>query len=312
MEEITGTLTQVFFYNEENGYTIAEMETEDQLVTIVGGLPFARPGTAYLLKGEFRVHPRYGEEFSFSHAEEAIPTSASGIKEFLASGTIRGIGAKTAAAIVAKFGDKTMEVIGSEPERLTEVDGIGRKKAVQIAESYSAHREFADVALAFGELGLTSSQSLRLYMNYGKDAVKLVKENPYRLIDEVRGIGFTKADQIAEAMGVGKEDPMRIESGIKAFLQAQAGDGNTYIPKTELVEKVASVLDVTRELVSEGIATLAFEGGVMPDRLDDLDVIYLYPFYAAEKAVVKNMAGLLSADMKPLMADLESSLDMTE
>ena len=104
MEEITGTLTQVFFYNEENGYTIAEMETEDQLITIVGGLPYAKPGTAYRLKGEFRVHPRYGEEFSFSHAEEAIPTNAAGIREFLASGTIKGIGAKTAAAIVNKFG----------------------------------------------------------------------------------------------------------------------------------------------------------------------------------------------------------------
>ncbi len=312
MEEIKGTLTQVFFYNEENGYTIAEMETEDQLITVVGGLPYAKPGTAYLLKGEFRVHPRYGEEFSFSHAEEAIPETATGIQEFLASGAIKGIGAKTAAAIVSKFGDDTMEVIGSEPDRLTEVDGIGKKKAVQIAESYSAHREYAEVALEFGEFGLTSAQSLRLYMSYGKDAVKLVKEDPYRLIDEVRGIGFRKADQIAELMGVEKEDPMRIASGIKAYLSAFAQDGNTYMPKTEMTEQVAEFLDVTRELVAEGIAALAFEGSVMCDRLSDVEVVYLYPYYAAEKAVVKNLAAMISSEVKPLMTDLESSLDMTE
>ena len=312
MEEIKGTLTQVFFYNEENGYTIAEMETEDQLITIVGGLPYAKPGTAYLLRGEFRVHPRYGEEFSFSHAEEAIPETASGIQEFLASGAIKGIGAKTAAAIVSKFGDETMEVIESEPDRLTEVDGIGKKKAVQIAESYSAHREYAEVALEFGEFGLTSAQSLRLYMSYGKDAVKLVKEDPYRLIDEVRGIGFRKADQIAELMGVEKEDPMRIASGIKAYLSAFAQDGNTYMPKTEMTEQVAEFLDVTRELVAEGIAALAFEGSVMCDRLSDVEVVYLYPYYAAEKAVVKNLAAMISSEVKPLMTDLESSLNMTE
>ena len=312
MEEITGTLTQVFFYNEENGYTIAEMETEDQLITIVGGLPYAKPGTAYRLKGEFRVHPRYGEEFSFSHAEEAIPTSAVGIREFLASGTIKGIGAKTAAAIVNKFGDSTMDIIESEPDRLTEVDGIGRKKAVQIAESYAAHREFANVALEFGELGLTSAQSLRLYLNYGKDAVKLVRENPYRLIDEVRGIGFRKADQIADAMGVGREDPMRITSGIKAYLTAHAGDGNTYMPRTELTEQVAQFLDVTRELVDEGIAALTFDGSIMPDKLADVDVIYLYPYYAAEKKVVSNLAALMTSEVKPLMTDLKSSMDMTE
>ena len=312
MEEITGTLTQIIFYNEENGYTIAEMETEDELVTVVGGLPYAKTGTTYLLRGEYRVHPKYGEQFSFSHAEEAMPTTASGIQEFLASGTIKGIGPKTAAAIVKRFGEDTMEIIESDPDRLTEVDGIGRKKAVQIAESYSAHREFADVALAFGEYGLTSSQALKLYMSYGKDAVSIVRDNPYRLIDEVRGIGFRKADAIAEAMGIGKEDQMRISSGIKAYLTAFAGDGSTYKPRTELIEEVAGFLDVTRELVEEGVATLAFEGSIMADNLGGVDVIYLYPYYAAEKQVVKNLAELVTSEIKPLMTDLDSSLRMTE
>jgi len=312
MEEITGTITQVFYYNEENGFTIAEMETEDQLVTIKGGLPYAKPGTTYLLRGEFIVHPKYGEEFSFSHAEEAIPTGEAGIQEFLASGTIKGIGPKTAAAIVKKFGDEAMEIIEHDPDRLTEVDGIGSKKAVQIAESYSSHREYAEVALAFSEFGLTSAQSLRLYMSYGKDAVSIVQENPYRLIDEVRGIGFRKADQIAESMGIGREDQMRIESGIKAYLNAFAGDGNTYKPRTELIEEVAGFLDVTRELVEEGVATLAFDGSVMADRLGGVDVIYLYPYYAAEKAVVKNIAAMVTSDIKPLMSDLDSTLRMTE
>ena len=312
MEEITGTITQVFYYNEENGFTIAEMETEDQIVTIKGGLPYAKTGTTYLLKGEFRVHPKYGEEFSFSHAEETLPTSESGIQEFLASGTIKGIGPKTAASIVRKFGDDTLEIIESDPDRLTEVDGIGRKKAVQIAESYSAHREFAEVALAFSEFGLTSSQALRLYVNYGKDAVGIVRENPYRLIDEVRGIGFRKADSIAEAMGIGKEDQMRITSGIKAYLAAFAGEGSTYKPRTELIEEVAEFLDVTRELVAESVAALAFDGSIMPDNLGGVDVIYLFPYYVAEKAVVKNLAELVTSDIKPLMTDLESSLALKE
>ena len=312
MEEKRGTITEIIFHNEENGYTIGVMETEDEMFTVVGCLPSCVKGTSYKLRGTFKVHPTYGEQFAFTEFEEVLPTGIAGIEGFLASGVIKGIGPKTAAAIVDQFGEHTFEIMEEEPEKLALVSGIGPKKAAVIAESFAAHREFAQVSMYFQEFGISADYALKLYKIYGADAVELVKENPYRLTSEVYGIGFRKADTIAHKMGFAEDSPFRIKSGIKYGLTFYASEGSTYVPQQELCEKVGNLLELSSELVYENLVEMAFEGEVNVDTIEGRPVVYLYAYYYAEKKICRNLAAIENASLKSLTVDVDSMIQMTE
>ena len=312
MEEKRGTITEIIFHNEENGYTIGVMETDDEMFTVVGCLPSCVKGTSYKLRGTFKVHPTYGEQFAFTEFEEVLPTGIAGIEGFLASGVIKGIGPKTAAAIVDQFGEHTFEIMEEEPEKLALVSGIGPKKAAVIAESFAAHREFAQVSMYFQEFGISADYALKLYKIYGADAVELVKENPYRLTSEVYGIGFRKADTIAHKMGFAEDSPFRINSGRKYGLTFYASEGSTYVPQQELCEKVGNLLELSSELVYENLVEMAFEGEVNVDTIEGRPVVYLYAYYYAEKKICRNLAAIENASLKSLTVDVDSMIQMTE
>ena len=312
MERKQGVLTEIIFHNEENGYTIAEMETDDEQITVVGYFAAPVKGSCYELKGDFKIHPRYGEQFAFTEAVETMPSSRTGIEAFLASGVIKGIGPKTATAIVSHFGEETLEIMERDPHRLSEVPGIGPKKAETIAESYAEHREFADVSLFFQGFGVSAMQALRLYKAYGRDAMDLIMENPYRLVQEVYGIGFRKADDIAEKMGISRESPFRIKSGIRYGLEYFISDGSTYMPQDVICEKVAELLELTREQVHETMVEMAFTGDIQIDRIDGENVVYLYSYYAAEQKVCRNIASIARAQLKSLSVDIDKTIHMTE
>lgn len=311
MEEKQGIITEIIFHNEDNGYTIAVMETEDEYFTVVGCLPSCVKGSGYRLRGSFKVHPTYGEQFAFTEFEEVLPTGRSGIEGFLASGIIKGIGPKTAAAIVAEFGEETFEIMEREPEKLARVSGIGRKKAESIAESFAAHREFAGISMFFQQYGVSAEYALKLYKVYGAAAVELISENPYRLVEEVSGIGFHKADGIAFKMGIERESPFRIQSGIKYGLSYYAAEGSTYVPLEELCERVAQLLELSRELVYEIMVSMAFEGEIQMDTLQGQTVVYLYAYYLAEQKVCRSIAAIEGAELKPLSVDVDSMIQMT-
>ena len=171
LEERQGTVAEIIFRNEENGYTIVIFETEDEQFTAVGTLPSCRKGSHFLLRGQWKTHPSYGEQFSFFEHEEVMPSSEEGIEGFLASGVLKGIGPKTAAAIVAKFGKDTFDIIENEPERLTEISGIGPKKAEAVAESFRGHREFAKITLYLQQYGIDANYAMKLYKVYGPDTI---------------------------------------------------------------------------------------------------------------------------------------------
>ncbi len=312
LEEKKGIITDIIFHNEDNGYTIAIMETDDEMFTVVGCLPNCVKGSSYQLTGTFKVHPTYGEQFAFTSFAEVLPTGKAGIEGFLASGVIKGVGPKMAAAIVDVFGEATLEVIEREPEKLTRVGGIGPKKAEAIAESYAVHREFANVSMHFQQFGVSAEYALKLYKIYGADAVSLIEENPYRLVEEVYGIGFRKADDIAYKMGIEKDSEFRIKSGIKYGLSYFSGEGNTYMPEAELCEKVAELLDVSRELVHDHMVELAFEGDIMVDKIEGQTVVYLYAYYFAEQKVCRNIAALCSVPLKGLTVDIDNMICKTE
>ena len=312
MEEKKGVLTEIIFHNEENGYTVGVFETEEEYFTCVGCIAEPRKGATYRLTGEFRVHPGYGEQFSFTACEEVMPEGTDEIRAFLASGALKGIGPKTAALIVDKFGEDTLKIMEESPERLTEISGIGEKKAKQIGESYAVRREFAGVSLHFQKYGITSDQAYKLYRAYGADAVALIEENPYRLVDEVYGFGFKRADAIAEKLGVEKESPFRISSGITYALWFYAGEGSAYVPLDELCEKVSGLLDVAPDKVRDMIVTMAFEGKVQLDTVAGVTSVYLFLFYEAEQRVCRNLHLIKNVRIKPLKADPDSMIAMTE
>ncbi|MGN0693677.1 MAG: ATP-dependent RecD-like DNA helicase [Lentihominibacter sp.] len=312
IEEYEGIIAEIIFHNRENGYTVAVFETETEAFTCVGTIPGVDAGRSFRIQGEFVDNPRYGEQFRVDSFSEIMPSSAEGIREFLASGAMKGIGRKTAAAIVEKFGEDTFRIIEEEPERLKEISGIGAKTALKISEAFTAHREFAEITMSLSRYGISGNQAVRIYQVYGKDTIKAVKENPYALVDDVYGIGFRKADTIAAEIGIRPDDRYRIESGILYTLKWFAGEGNTYLPETELCEKAAQLLDLSREKVAEGLEFLVFDGRIRLDMIEGRRVVYPENYYIAEQRVCQCIRQLTDSPRKPVMGSVDRLIEATE
>lgn len=312
MEEKQGTISDIIFYNEDNGYTIAVLETDSEIFTIVGNLPNCMKGSGYKLTGTFKIHPTFGEQFAFSQFEEVMPTSVAGIEGFLASGIIKGIGPKTAKTIVSFFGKDTLDIIENEPAKLTMVSGIGTKKAQDMAYSYKIHREFARISMHFQEYGISADYALKLYKFYGSNAVDVIMENPYRLVEDVSGMGFRKADIIAEKIGINQDSPYRIKSGIKFGLHYYANEGSTFVPRTELTEKISELLDISTNQIDDLMIEMGFEGEIKIDNLNGRDVVYLYGYYNSEQKVCARVASISASNVKTLKADIDNLIRQKE
>lgn len=312
MEEKQGTVAELIFQNQENGYTIAVFETEDEQFTIVGTMPACRKGAAYSIRGKWTTHPSYGEQFAVSSFEEVMPSTEAGIQEFLASGVLKGIGGKTAAAIVAKFGNQTFDIIEKQPQRLTEIPGIGAKKAQTVSEAFRSHREYAEITLYLQQFGIHADYTMKLYKVYGADTIAAIEENPYRLAEDIFGIGFKKADRIAEKMGIARDDEHRIKSGIKFTLWYFAGEGNTFLPQKLLCEKAGGLLEVEQDKINDCLVEMAFQGEIHIENLENRNVVFLMPYYVAEQNVCKCLTALNSAEPKAIGSDPDSLINVTE
>lgn len=312
LKEIQGTIVEIIFRNEDNGYTVAVLETELEAFTVVGNLPVVSVGRSFTLRGEMIQHPTYGEQFAIKEFEESLPTTKDGIREFLSSGVMKGIGRKTAALIVSAFGADTLDVIENTPERLTEISGIGPKTAERIAESFSQHREFANITLHLQRYGISANHVMKLYKVYGSDTIQAVEENPYQLVEDVFGIGFRKADAIASKIGIAVDDPFRIRSGILFTLTWHAGEGSTFLPQNILCEKAAQLLDIPIGLIEELLPEMAFAGDIHIENLDNRNVVFLMPYYLAEQNVCKCLASLNDASLKPIAGNIDSLIERTE
>ena len=312
MEEHRGILREIIFHNEENGYTVAVFETEEEAFTIVGNIPMASVGRTYLIRGEFTEHSTYGEQFKVIEFEEQMPSTEEGIREFLASGALKGIGRKTAAAMVKAFGDDTFRIIEEEPEKLTQVSGIGEKTAQRISVAFAQQREFARVSLMLQRYGIGANYALRLYQVYGAETTEVLEQNPYRLIDDFYGIGFVKADRIAEKVGLEKDDPYRIQSGIRYTLTHFAGEGNTYLPQEELVRASSQLLGIPTEQILENLEVMAFSGDIHIDVVDGQKAIYLISYFLAEQNICRKLRVLRQTPPKPIEGSIEMLIARTE
>lgn len=314
MEEKKGILAEIIFYNKDNGYTIALVESEEggEQFTAVGCLPSPDKGRTFLLKGAWKTHPSYGEQFAFESYQEEIPSSAQGIEGFLASGILKGIGKKTAAAIVARFGEDALRVIEEEPRRLTEVEGIGKVKAASVAEAFRAHKEFAKIVLYFQQYGIATGYAMKLYKVYGADTIRAIEENPYQLVDDIFGIGFRKADKIAEKLGMDLHDSKRIRSGIEYSLWMFVNEGHTFVPQKLFCESAGELMDVGTEEVYDVLVGMAFDGDVRIETMENRSVVYPIAYYLAEQKVTQKLIQLENAALKPVAGDVERLIDLTE
>ena len=310
--QITGRIARIIFHSERNGYTVAVFDTEDGACRIAGSINDPREGIDYRLEGHFVVHPKYGEQFAFGEYEEAMPEGSAAILEFLSSGSIRGIGPKLAAQIVDTFGDETMNILETNPDRLLCVNGIGRKTLARIKESFSESREFASISLELRDLGVAMNDAIRIYKMYGGESMEIIRSNPYVLADDIRGIDFHKADELAVRIGIDPDSDFRIESGIKYILQRWAFNGSTLMPKSLLIERVIETLDTGTERVEECLSSLVFQGEIQTEFYDGEEVIYLYGYYYAEQRVAQRLRLIAQAPIEALPVNIDNAINDAE
>ncbi len=312
MEKLQGMVSDIVFKNEENGYTIASLANENDEITIVGCMPTLSVGESIEIEGKWVNHKIYGSQFEVKSFMPVTPSSLEGIYVYLSSGMIHGIGEKMAKRIVDKFGVDTLDIIQNTPERLTEVEGIGMKKVKQIQESYEENRELRNIIIQLSPYGITPNYCLRIYKKYKDKSLEVINKNPYRLAEEVRGIGFKIADDIASKIGIDKYSPDRVMQGILFTLNQSLGSGHTYLPKRVLIEQSVKILGVEPKFVENGIMDLAYSQKVHLENKDGEILVYLMMYYICENGVCKEIVKLSQHETKDLHIDIEEEIRIVE
>ena len=260
MERLEGMISDIVFKNEENGYTIAHLANSMDDIVIVGCMPTLSVGESIEVEGKWVNHKTYGTQFEVSKFMPVIPSSLEGIYAYLSSGMIHGIGEKMAKRIVDKFGVNTLDIIQNNPERLEEVEGIGGKKLKQIVKSYEENRELRNIIIELSPYGITPNYCLKIYKKYKDKSIEVINKNPYRLAEDIRGIGFKIADEIANKIGIDKYSDDRICQGILYALNQSLGSGHTYLPKPILIQEAKKILDDAGIVDSDGDGYREFDG----------------------------------------------------
>lgn len=274
------------FRNEENGYTVLEARAGREEVTVVGTLPSLAPGEQISLTGGWIEHPQYGLQWKATGCEIKKPTTLLGIERYLGSGLIHGIGPATAKLLVQEFGKRTLDVLSEHPEDLTRVPGIGPKRAAQIAASFLEQYAAREAMIFLQSYGVPASLAVKIGRMYGADAQRKIRENPYRLIDDIDGVGFQTADRIALSLGIPPESEFRLRAGLKYVLrEAASGEGHTYLPKETLLQRAVEVLRVSIELLFQPLELSLFAREIISLKVDGGLALLLAPCFYAEKEI---------------------------
>lgn len=291
MTKLRCVVERITYQNAENGYSVMKVKVKgyDDLVTLVGNLLEVPAGSVLLCEGEWRVDKRYGQQFQCETWEEVMPATAYGIEKYLGSGLVKGIGPKFAKLIVGHFGTDTIEVIETDIERLYEVPGIGKKRVEKIRESWEKQKDIKNVMLFLQGFGVSTAYAAKIYRQYGKESIDKVKENPYRLADDIWGIGFKTADSIARKMGYEKNDERRLRSGLIYTLNQLADEGHCYAEEEQLTVTARHLLEADVECIRTAM-THAIE---TEDLMLDGTAIYLPPFYYSECGTANRLSTLV-------------------
>ena len=289
MAKFEGTVEEIVFRNENNGWTVASVRIDGSgRVGAVGVMPFLAAGEHAIFDGELVEHREYGEQIRVKNYETTRPETRSSVEKYLASGLIHGVGPATAKLIVKHFGAQALDVLESAPERLTEVEGIGPKRAKMIAASFAEQNAARATLLFLQGYGIAPSLSMKICRAYGEMTERALRENPYRLVDEIDGVGFRTADAIAQSLGFARESAFRLRSGIRyALSEAVSALGHTYLPAGELVQRAARVLGADEETVARELRGLILDGALAAEDLDGECAVYLPQMLSAERDVAR-------------------------
>lgn len=312
MPDIKGVIDSIIFQNEENGYTIAKMDSGSQIITLVGILPYITEGNQYRVTGEWVAHPKFGEQLKVDKIEEVLPTTASGIEKYLASGVVAGIGPVTAKKIVDFFGEKSLDVLDNNIERLNEIKGIGIKKIELITRSYTSQREVRNIIMFFQNFGVSPNQCMKIYKRFGSNSINVIKDNPYILTETVSGIGFKTADNIARSLGIDKGSSFRIKSGINYVINEFCGLGNTFMPIDKLLNKSKEILLVEEDVLNKNIYEGVLEGKLKVEDVEDIKGVFTIPYLYAELGVTKKIVTLVSAQYDNIDIDINKTIKSFE
>lgn len=318
--ELTGTVKAIIYRSEDTGFTVLELTNEaGEDMTAIGEMPLAGVGERVELTGQWTEHKTYGRQFRAETCKTLAPATLTALKNYLASGLIKGVGESTAQAIVQTFGMETLDVLEKEPGRLAEVPGIGQIRAQTIGASYGAQLGLRDIMLGLQKYGVTIGQAMKLYKIYGELCLAKIEENPYRLIDDVEGIGFKTADAIARNGGVEPDAPYRLRAGLKYTLQWARQEGHTYLPREKLVEVAAGLLQAEIAPVERTLTELLLEGQLIQEQLPGEDGIFLPGMFRTEQDCALRLLRLQGQSAldnpffrpKAQIARLEQQLDIT-
>lgn len=313
LQKLEGSIEHVIYSNEENGYAICDMAiADDEIVTIVGTLPMIAAGDNLTVYGKWTHNPKYGRQFSVSQYERMMPADTASILRYLASGVIKGIGPKTAMRIVEEFGEDTFDVIENHPDWLAEIKGISRKSAKEMSERFREQAGMRSVMMFFRNY-FGAAVTIRIYKRWGSASVDIAKKNPYRLCNEVEGIGFERADAMAADLGVTSDNFDRIMSGIKYVLLQQAmQNGHSCLPDDKLVEATAQLLGVTKESAEEAISALLKNGTLRYTLSGDMRLIYDAASYDAEKYIAEKLVLLDRTSSAISLPDIDRFIEREE
>ncbi|MEE1938002.1 ATP-dependent RecD-like DNA helicase [Streptomyces sp. TRM 70361] len=315
---LEGVLERITYANEENGYTVARVDTgrgAGELLTVVGSLLGAQVGESLRMEGRWGSHPQYGRQFHVDNYTTVLPATVQGIRRYLGSGLIKGIGPKIAERIVDHFGLETLEVIETEPERLIEVPGLGPKRTKLIGAAWEEQKAIKEVMVFLQGVEVSTSIAVRIYKKYGDASISVVKNQPYRLAADVWGIGFLTADRIAKAVGIPHDSPDRVKAGLQYALSQSADQGHCYLPEERLIAETVKLLQVDTGLVIDCLGELAAEEeGVVREQVPDpqhpeerISAVYLVPFHRAELSLSGQLLRLLRTgeDRLPAFRDVD-------
>lgn len=283
LEKLAGYVEHIIYRNAENGYTVLNLVSGEEEITCVGIFSAIAEGENIEASGEYTDHPTYGRQFKVDHFEEKAPEDEEAIERYLGSGAIKGVGLALAARIVRRFKEDTFRIIEEEPERLAEIKGISERKAMEIADQVNEKRDLRQAMIFLQQYGITMNLAVKVYRAYGQEVYGIIKENPYRLADDIEGVGFRTADEIATRVGIRMDSDFRIRSGILYVLLQASGEGHTYLPEGELTARTKQLLEVDEEQIEKQYMDLAIERKIIMKQSEDGQTqIYAASFYYME------------------------------
>lgn len=314
LESIFGYVERITFQNPDNGFTVARLQQDGKgdLTTIVGNFVSIKAGLSFKCNGKWQHNKQHGPQFHLHSISEIPPCSLHGIQKYLESGLIKGIGPKYAKKIVERFGIQTLDILEKTPEKLSQLQGIGKKRIQQISQCWIQHKSLNQVMIFLQSHDITPAYAQKIYKNYGQKCIELLEKNPYRLAHEIKGIGFKKADAIAKKMGMTQNAPERIQAGIEYVLDELSGLGHVCFPLEKFIEHASEALDVSKDLVQSEIQTLDRHENiiVMPLMKDSKPVEHIWNrgLYISERGIAKELSRLRSCESQLRKIDTEKAI----